>query len=201
MQAVRITLFTGLIALSCASLAAAQATAVNPDVAEISNYKLTLPVMKQVVTATRNLMAALPSDPRFQRVEKLKAELEAMGQKAEPTEAELAKMQKLSEEIEAIEDSANILGGNKSLAEIDAAAKKDPLINAAFTSAGITAREYAKFFGAYLQAAMIHGFHKAGTIKELPKDAPLENIKFIEEHATELETFAKEMQALGKKEP
>jgi len=200
MFVVRVALLAGFMSLSCAAQAAAQA-AVNPDVGEITSYKLTLPVLKQVVTATRNLITAMPSDPRFQRVQKLKAEMETLGKKEEPTDAEMQRMQKLNEEIDQISESANILGGNKSLAEIDAAANKDPLVSAALKSAGISAREFAKFFGAFMQASMLHGFQKAGTIKELPKEANLDNIKFVEQHSKEIEAFMKEMQELGKKTP
>lgn len=201
MFVMRTAVFCCVITVAFGSLASAQGNSANADLAEISAYKLSLPVMKQVAAATRALIAGAKNDPRFQRIEKMKAELETMAGKEEPSAAEQEKMLKMGEEIEALEQSANLFSGNKSLNEIDAAAKRDPLLSGALQSAGISAREYAKFIGALLQAAMIHGFQKAGTIKELPKEANLDNIKFVEQHASELEAFMKEMQAMDKKQP
>lgn len=153
------------------------------------------------MAATRNLVAAMKADPRFQQFAKLEAERAALEAKEEPTDADLERMEKLEAEMDRLSESVeNFLGGNKSLDEMEAAARKDPMVSAAMKSAGITAREYAKFFAAYLQAAMISGFTKAGMVKEMPKEANLDNIKFIEEHAAEIEGFMKEWEALGKKE-
>ncbi len=202
MFAVRLVGCAVVLSLSCASLAAAQASTANADLAEITSYKLTMPVLKQVVAATRNLVAAMKADPRFQQMATLEAERARLEAKEEPTDADLERMEKLDEEMDRLGDGVdNFLGGNKSLDEMEAAARRDPMVSGAMKSAGISAREYAKFFAAYMQAAMISGFKKAGMVKEMPKEANLDNIKFIEEHAAEIEGFMKEFEGFGKKEP
>lgn len=195
-------LLSGLAVLC--SVPIASPSSPESDLKEVSTYKLTVPVLKQVVLATRNLVAAMPSDPRFQRAQKLKAEMAAMSaamEKGEPTEADVEKIQKIGQEIEAIEGSLNIMGGQKSLDEIEAAALREPLVGKAMKAAGLSAREYAKFMAALLQASMIAGFQKEGMLKTVPKEANLENVKFVEQHAAELAAFMKEMEALSQKEP
>jgi hypothetical protein len=61
-------------------------------------------------------------------------------------------------------------------------------------------REYAKFWLAFIQAAFAHGFKKSGMLKELPPDVNPENVRFIDEHAAEIEAMQKEFQALGRKQ-
>jgi hypothetical protein len=182
------------------SALAAQAGA-DADLKEIQAYRLTVPALKQVMTATRNIVVAMKSDPRYQRMSKLEAEATRLEEKDNLTEAETDRLQKITEEIDDIESGFNVVGGNQSLSDIEAAAAKEPLVGNAFKAAGISARDYAKFMAAFLQASMIQGLQQAGTIKELPKEVNRENIKFIEDHQVEFAAFMKELDALDKKEP
>ncbi|HEY7446946.1 MAG TPA: hypothetical protein VH702_02300 [Vicinamibacterales bacterium] len=174
------------------------------DFKEIQAYRLTMPAFKQVMAATRNLLTGIKNDPRFQRLEQLEAEVEELEDKSDRTAAESDRLDKLKDEIRSIEASVRVLGAAaaaESLSDIDAAAQKDPMMAAAFKSAGISARDYAKFMGAYLQATMIENLRKSGTLKELPKNVNLDNVRFVAEHQAEFEQFIDELEALEKKEP
>jgi hypothetical protein len=155
------------------------------DLKEVQEYRLTEPALKQVMAATRNMLVAMKNDPRYQRLTKLEAELKTLDAKDQPTDADTKRMEKSVEE----------------LAEIEAAVAKEPLVANALKSAGISARDYAKFMGAFIQAAMIQGLQKDGAIKEIPKDVIPENVKFAKEHAAEFAAFMKELEAFETKEP
>jgi hypothetical protein len=201
MMVLKAVVFCLVLTLSSLPALAAQAAAQHPDAKEIENYRLTEPVWKQVMVATRALMAAIPSDPRFQRIAKLNAEKKAIESKESPTDAEMERAEKIEEEIDSIQNSVNIMSGNKSLDEIEAMAKKEPILANALKSAGLAPREYAKFMAVFIGSMMAHGFAKAMGAKELPKGVSAENIKFIEDHQKEFEVFMKEMAAMSKKEP
>jgi hypothetical protein len=189
-----------IVSLLFASVSFAQVPA-TPDAKEIQSYTLTVSAMKQVMTATRNMLAAAKSDPRYQRLQKLEAEAKALSEKEEPTDADTERLEKIQEEMDAARSGLNFMSGNKSLDEIEAAIKKEPIAVKAMQSAGIAPRDYAKFFAAFLQASFIHGFQKSGMLKEMPKEANPENVKFVEQHAGEFEAFMKELQAFAGKQP
>jgi hypothetical protein len=189
---------SALIVLLPSALAAQGAAA---DLKEIQAYQLTVPALKQVMVATRNLMVAMETDPRYQRITKLEAELKRLEDKDQPTAAESERIEKIVTEMESIRSSINIMGNDKSLSEIEAAAAKEPLVANAFKTAGISARDYAKFMGAFLQAATIQGMQKSGAIKEVPKDVSPANLKFVEEHAAEFEAFMKDLEAFDRRLP
>ena len=72
---------------------------------------------------------------------------------------------------------------------------------ASVPTAGITARDYAKFMAAFMQASMIQALQKQGAIKEPPKDVNPENVKFAQDHQAEFEAFMKRLEELDTKEP
>lgn len=78
----------------------------------------------------------------------------------------------------------------KTLSDIETALRREPMMQKALASAGMTPREYAKFSLAFFQAAMIHGLQKSGMVKPIPKDLEatvnLENIKFFDTHQAEI---------------
>jgi hypothetical protein len=201
-----IAAFCGIVLLFT-SPAVAQ-TAVDSDVKEIRDYNLSIPVFKQVVLATRNMVEAMKKDPRYGQWAKLSAEVKALeaalAEKEEPTEAETARLEKLQQELERLEDSRpNIMGSDtKTLAQMEAQIQKEPLIANALKGAGLTGREYAKFMLAFFQAGMIHGMQKGGMIKEIPKDLAASvnpaNVKFFEQNEAEITSLMKELEALTK---
>ena len=90
---------------------------------------------------------------------------------------------------------------SKELASYRLTMEKSPQAMAALAKAGLTPREYTKYFVASLMAGMVAGFQKAGTIKDLPKELKEihpDNIKFILEHEAELTAMQKELQGASK---
>ena len=195
--------------LSMAVLVAGQAAgqipgANDPDARELAAYKLTLPVLKQVVTATRNLATAAKNDPRFKRQAALKAEIKKLEDKEEMTEADDERVEKLRDELDKLDDSIMpSANANQTLAQMDAAMRKEPAFAKAIADAGLTPREYVKFLFAYMTAGMVAGMMESGVIKDVPKELQasinMENIKFIQTHKKELEAFTKELEAMEPK--
>jgi len=200
-----------LLALLVLPVAArAQKPELDADAKEILAYNLTMPVFRQILVATRNMAEAAKQHPKYARAMRLEAEIDALEKKIEdteePSEADLARLEKLRAEEEALEDSDTSLNISevKTLSDMDAMIRKEPLMANALKSAGLTPREYAKFMLAFFQAGMIHGMQKSGTIKEIPKDLQatvnMENVKFIQQNEAEIERMWKEIEALGKKQ-
>ena len=186
--------------------AAASQAANDPDAKELKAYTLTTSSLQQFVAATRNMLAAAKADPRFGEVMKLEAEIEKLREKEEPTEADDARIEKLSEQLDALKEKlprVNMADANlKSLTDVENAIKREPLMANALKSAGMSARDYAKFTLAFFQAAMIQGMQKSGLVKEIPKDLQatvnMENIKFIEANEAEITKLMAEFQAASK---
>ena len=199
------TLIITLAFLSTIDRASAQAP-LDADAKELKSYTLTTTALKQFAAATRNMMTAAKADPRFQEMAKLKAEVEKLEAKEEPTEADDARLEKLNAQIDALESklpNINVADARlKTLSDIEAAIKKEPLALNALNAAGMAPRDYAKFSLAFFQAAMLHGMQKAGVIKEVPKDLQatvnMDNVKFIEANQAEINALMAEFQAASK---
>lgn len=189
--------------LSPAAALAQGAAANDPDLKEIVAYRLTVPALNKVVQAAKNMSQAARSDPRFAKLAALKAEIKKLEAKDERTEAEDARLDALREQLEQAEENDSAGGDAKTLAEMAAAIEKEPLARKALTDAGISAREFATFSLAYLQAGMVAGLMKQGLIKEVPKELAatvnMDNVKFVQEHAAELEALAQAMKNLEDK--
>jgi hypothetical protein len=171
-----------------------------PDAKELAAYQLTVPSLNKVLQATKNLAEAARNDPRFKKQAALKAEIKKLEQKEEPTEADEARLEQLRAELEKMEQSIVPKGNNQTLSEMAAAMEKEPAFAQALASAGITAREYAKFLFAYMSAGMVAGMMEQGVIKEVPKELAtsinLENIKFVQAHKAEMQAFQETMKSL-----
>ena len=195
----------GIVWCSYAALVAQ--TQIDADTKEILSYRLTLDGLKQFAAATRHMVEAAKSDPRYREMTTLQAELKALEDKDELTEADEARSEKLRTQIEALEDSMPNAGINasdtKSLSDMEAAIGKEPLMKNALNAAGMSARDYAKFTIAFFQAAMVHGMQKSGLVKEIPKDLQatlnMENIKFVEANQAAINALMAEFQAASKK--
>lgn len=185
-------------ALSTSSLAA-PATQVDRDMEEVASYRLSMDAVRKVDVAMRAMFEEIAKDPRFQASIKLEAELKALNDKEERTEADDRRIEELEREKEKLssENPFN-LGSANTLSEMEAQVQKVPPMANALRSAGLTPREYSKFMLAMLQAGMAAGLKKQGLIKELPKDFPAENVKFIEDHEAELAALQRRWQELGK---
>lgn len=178
---------------------------VDADKKEIQTYRLTMESLNQFAAVTRNMVTAMKADPRFGQVMKLRAEQERLQTKDELTEAEEQRIEKLDEEIDALESALPDLAMNaseaKTLSEMEAALRKEPIMAKALGSAGMSPRDYAKFTLAFFQAAMVHGMQKAGHLKEIPKDLQasinMENLAFMETHQAEIAKVMADLQALS----
>jgi hypothetical protein len=197
--------FRVVFGVSTALLVAVQAHAQlpganDPDAKELAAYQLTVPVLDKVLQATRNLATAAKNDPRFKKQAALEAEVKKLEEKEEPTEADEARLEQLREEIEKLERSVFPRDNNQTLSQMAAAMEKEPLFAQALASAGLTAREYAKFLFAYMTSGMVAGMMEQGVIKEVPKELAtsvnLENIKFFKAHKAELQAFQEAMKSL-----
>lgn len=176
------------------------AGASDPDLKEVAAYRLSIPALNKVLQATKNLTAAAKNDPRFQKQAALEAEIKKLEAKDELTDADEARLEKLRAEADEAEEKLDVAADTNTLSEMAARIEKEPLAAKALADAGITAREYAKFALAYFQAGMVASLLDSGTIKEVPPELAatmnVENLKFVREHATELEAFSQEMKAL-----
>ena len=96
--------------------------------------------------------------------------------------------------------TTNIADNSKTLSEMAAAIEREPLAAKALAGAGISAREYVTFVLASFQAGMVAGMMKQGLIKEIPKELAatvnMDNVKFLQEHETEMAAFAKALEGL-----
>jgi hypothetical protein len=168
-----------------------QAAAVDPDMREVAAYQLTVPTLLKVAGAHRQMAVALRNDPRFARLAHLRAEKRQLEAKKGPTEAEARRLEALGAEIESAEaDLPSLLEGVKTLADMEANIRKEPLVASALKSVGLAPREYGTFMLALASAGLIHGMQKAGALKELPADLKervnLENVKFVAAHEAEI---------------
>ncbi|MCA1585628.1 MAG: hypothetical protein LC791_12970, partial [Acidobacteria bacterium] len=180
-------LLLSILVLAGVSPPAGQTKPATTDEKEIAAYELTLPTLKKVEAAVTNLMTTLADDPRSARAQTLEQEIDALEEKDELTDADAERLEKLRTELAKLEGSSgdDVMSGTGTLSEMAARIDKHPGFSKALKSAGLSAREYVTFMAAFLQASMAHGFQKAGTIKELPKDINPANIKFIEAHYAE----------------
>jgi hypothetical protein len=170
------------------------------DAKEIAAYRLTTAALTKVLTVNRAMVAQVQHDPKVQEALKVAKAIDALEAKDELTEAEQKQLETLHERQEQLEDSAdNPLGGDtKSLSEMEARIREYPPLMQALQKEGMAPREYAKFWMAFIQAAFVQGFKKSGMLKEIPPEVNPDNVKFIEEHAAEIEAMQKEFEALGK---
>lgn len=193
-----------LFAILAAAPAVAQPRGGSADEKEMAAYRLTLPVLDKVVTATKNLGAAIKNDPRFQKQLAVQAEIDKLEDKEEPTAAEMQRLEKLQADLEKLEEATTLPDTQtQTLDQMEAAMRKEPVINNALTSAGLTPREYAKFMVAYMTAGMVASMLESGTIKEVPKELAgsvnMENVKFFQVNKAQIAAFQKAMEALEKK--
>jgi hypothetical protein len=190
---------TALVLALSASIAFAQkGKGTHPDEKEIAAYRLTMDGVNKAVAATRAMVAELKKDPKFQEMMKLDAEIKALQDKDELTDAEQEKLEQLEASKEQMESALDGLsfGNATTLTEMEGRIKQFPPLAAALRSAGMTPREYATFTLAMLQASLVVGFKKSGMLKELPPGVSAENVKFVEAHEAELMAIQKALQDL-----
>lgn len=161
--------------------AAAQGNAADADTREVLAYRLTMPKLRQLNEFLEDLHRQQEADPAYQAVLKKKKELEALNAKEELTEAEQERMAQLEAEIEEAEQAEEMPEEeDQSLSAMAERMAADPRIAGALKRAGLAPREAATLQLAFFQAAFAVGMLESGVIKEIPKEANTENVKFIQ---------------------
>lgn len=158
------------------------------DLKELATYTLTLDTLNKVDRAMRAMLVEMKKDPKFQEVQRLQAELDALQKKDERTEAEDQRVDTLEQRIDELENEVSPLRMNDAatISDMAAAVQKEPRLAAALQREGLTGREFSKFMLAIFQAGFAAGMQKAGLLKTTPEGTNPANIKWVIEHEAEL---------------
>lgn len=176
----RFALTAFLVAIAAAP-AAAQASSSAADTREVLAYRLTMPKLNQLNQAMADLQRQREADPAHQRLQGKRRELAALGEKDELSEAEQERMERLEEEIaEAEQAEEGPDEADQSLAGMSRRMERDPRIAGALRRASLAPREAATMQIALLQAVLVAGLLESGHLKEIPKDASPENVRFVQ---------------------
>jgi hypothetical protein len=192
-----IVLATAALLVLAPAPAAAQGQTADADTREVQAYRLTMPKLKQLNQFFVDLVRQREADPAYQALLKKKKELEALGAKDELSEAEQERMAQLETEIEEAElAEEGAEEEDQSLSAMAGRMAADPRIAGALKRAGLAPREAATLQLAFFQAAFTVGMLESGTIKEIPKEANSENVKFFQANRAEIAALT----ALGDQE-
>ena len=71
----RCLISSAIFVVAVAALSAQPSKSSDADTQELKSYTLTVPALKQFVTATRNMMSAIKADPRYTETAALEAEI------------------------------------------------------------------------------------------------------------------------------
>lgn len=177
--------------LAAGSLSTLGAQSAADDAREIAAYRLTPEVLKKYQVAMMHVIQASANDPRTKEHTRLTAEIEALENKDELSEAEEARLERLRERLEKLDqdEDGGDLGSAETISQMVAQVTQVPVFAAALKKAGLAPREYAVFSLALLQASMYVGMKQAGMVKEMPKGLNPANVRFVETHQTELKTM------------
>lgn len=200
LRALFVLVFVGTAA---AAVAQPAAQAADPDMKEVSSYRLTMEAVNKVDQVTRAMVEELKQDPMMRQRMAIEQELEQLNKKEEPTDADQQRIQQLEAQRDEMEkDEPALFDNANSLSDMEAAIQKFPPLANALRTSGMAPREYAKFMMAMMQAALAYGFQKSGMKVEDAKltDVQQANVKFVEEHQAELQKLQEEWKALGKDE-
>lgn len=176
------------LVVSLAAPAGQAPRAADADIKELSSYTLSIDTLNKVDRAMRAMLAEMKKDPKFQEVERLQAELDALKKKDEPIEAENQRMEMLEQQIDELEDSLSPMRMNDAatISDMAATVQKEPRLATALQREGLTPREFSKFMLAMFQAGFAAGMQKAGLLKTTPEGTNPANIKWIIEHEADL---------------
>ena len=203
LRALLVLVFFATAAGTAAAATQASSQSTDPDLKEVSSYRLTMEAINKIDQVTRAMAEELKQDPKMRQRMQIEQELETLNKKEEPTEADQKRIEQLQAQSEQMEkDEPALFDNANSLSEMEAAIQKYPPLANALRKNGMAPREYAKFMMAMMQAAMAYGFQKSGLKVEDAKltDVQQANIKFIEEHQAELQKLQEEWKTLGKDE-
>lgn len=184
-----LSLSTLLVALATAP-ALAQAGTDAADTREVQAYRLTMPKLNQLNQAITEVLRQREGDPGYQRLLSKKKELETLGEKESPTDADQERMGQLEEEIrEAEEAEDEPEDEDQSLSGMARRMAADPRIAGALNRAGLAPREAATMQLALFQVAVAVGMKESGAIKEIPKDVNPDNVRFYQANRAAIEAM------------
>lgn len=122
------------------------------NVKELAEYRLSVPVFRQFVNASRQIVTATREDPRLA---------------ADPL---------FTRDISVLDDVV------AAAARVEARLKFEPRYSSALRIASLSAHEYAKFALTLFAARMAHGFLQSGAIRGVTKGVAADNVAFVAEH-------------------
>ena len=181
------------LVVSLATPAAQPPKPVESDLRELATYTLSMDTLNKVDRAMRAAMAEMKKDPKFQEVQRLQSELDALKKKDETTEEEDRRIESLGPRIEELESQASPLKMDDAatISEMAANIQKEPRLAGPLQREGLTPREFSKFMLAMIQAGFAAGMQKAGLLKTTPEGTNPANIQWVIAHEEDL----KKMQA------
>ena len=172
-----------LVALAMTG-AFAFAGAQSADDRELMQYRLTNEILSKVEAIAKAFDANVAKDPKMKKRLDAKRELDALDAKESLTPAEQKRAHELSQIIDDGESELSIEGG--SLSEMSAQLMKIPPMAAALKSAGMSARDMAKFMVTAVQAAVADALGGAA-----PPGVAGENVKFVMANRAAIERINK----------
>jgi hypothetical protein len=185
-----LSLIAGVLALAVATPSQGAKASGNADLKELSTYMLSMDTLNKVDRAMRTFAVEMKKDPKVQEAMKLEADIKALEKKfvdTEPSEAEQKRLEDMEKRLEALEDEGSLnMSDAQTISDMAVKIQKQPAMASALQREGLTARDYAKFMMAMLQAGLAAGLQKAGMLKELPEGTNPANVKWIIEHEAEL---------------
>ena len=123
---------------------------------ELAEYRLTVPVFKQFVHASRLIVTAMQNDGR------------------------LANDPLFTRDVSVLDDVV------AAASRVEARLKFEPRYASALRVAGISARDYTRFALALFAARMAHGFLQSGAIRAVAQGAASDNVAFVAAHEQEV---------------
>jgi hypothetical protein len=192
--------FTTVVAIAAMLLVAANGAAQtrrpaagDPDLAELTAYRLTTATLQKLIVATQALGQALQTDPKYKGFMAAQKELQALQAKDEPTPADEQRMEALERQLEQMSDAIDGGGAAQTLADMERKISAMPHMPESLAKAGLSPREYAKFNLTLLQAGFVAGMKKAGQLRQLPPGVSMENVQFVIDHEKELADLGAQM--------
>jgi hypothetical protein len=192
-----ITLCTLALSLPLALALPASQTRPDPDLKELATYTLSMDTLHKVDRAMRSFAVEIKKDPKYAEATRLEAELKALEKKfqeqeTEPSAADLKRGEAIEARLEVLKGEGSMnMSDAQTINDMAAKIQKLPAMAAALQREGLTARDFAKFTLAILQAGLAAGLQKAGMLKQTPEGTNPANIKWILEHEAELAKFQK----------
>ncbi len=126
------------------------------NIKELAEYRLSVPVFRQFVHASRQIVTATREDQRLA---------------ADPL---------FTRDVSVLDDVV------AAAARVEARLKFEPRYVSALRIASLSAHEYAKFALALFAARMAHGFLQSGAIRGVTKGVAADNVAFVAEHEREV---------------